>query len=111
MKWFKIDDKFLEENQTIQKVKVNGKIFCLIKTDKKLFACATKCPHAGADISQGWLENEMIVCPFHRYRYHLENGRGAAGQGDYLPVYDIEKRKDGFYIKLPYPWIKKLLNI
>lgn len=111
MKWFKIEDQFLETNQAIQKIKVNGKSICLIQTDDKLFACATKCPHAGADISQGWLENQMIVCPFHRHQYHLENGRGAVGQGDYLPVYPLEKRADGYYIKLPYSWISKLLNI
>lgn len=111
MKWYKIEDKYLNNEQSIQKIKVNGNSVCVVKTDDRIFACASKCPHAGADISQGWIdENHQIVCPFHRHKYHLENGRGAAGQGDYIQVYPIESRKDGIYIQLSENWLKELFK-
>lgn len=33
--------------------------------------CATgdRCPHLGASLSQGWVENDCIVCPFHGLRF------------------------------------------
>lgn len=27
------------------------------------------CPHMGADLSQGTLENDRVVCPFHHWQY------------------------------------------
>jgi len=111
MKWFKIDDQILDQNESVQKIKVNGKSICLVKTDNRFFATAIKCPHAGADISQGWVEeNCQFVCPYHRHKYSLETGRGATGQGDYIAIYPIEQRKDGWYVQLSESWMKKLFG-
>jgi nitrite reductase/ring-hydroxylating ferredoxin subunit len=111
MKWYKIEGENLDNEQSIQKIKVNGKSICLVKTEDNIFACASKCPHAGADISQGWVdENCQIVCPFHRHKYSLENGRGAPGQGDYIEIYPVERRMDGTYIKLSENWLKSLFK-
>ncbi len=108
MKWFKIEVPINELQ--IQKIKVNHKEICLVKKEDDIFACNVKCPHAGADLSQGWIQDGKIVCPFHRHEYNLSNGKGAAGQGDYLPVYQVERREDGLYIKLPENWLKKIFN-
>ena len=27
------------------------------------------CPHMGADLSQGTIENDRLVCPFHHWKY------------------------------------------
>ena len=111
MKWYKIEDENLEKEQSIQKIEVNGKSLCLVKTEDRIFVCAAKCPHAGADISQGWIdENYQIVCPFHRHKYNLENGRGAIGQGDYIEIYPVERRMDGTYIQLSENWFKSLFK-
>ncbi len=111
MKWYKIEDENLEKEQSIRKIKVNGKFICLVKTEDRIFACAAKCPHAGADISQGWIdENCQIVCPFHRYKYHLKNGRGATGQGDYIEIYPVELRVDGTYVQMSENWFKRLFR-
>ncbi len=33
------------------------------------------CPHQGADLSQGWVEDERyLVCPRHRWRFDLQQG-------------------------------------
>jgi 3-phenylpropionate/trans-cinnamate dioxygenase ferredoxin subunit len=110
MKWFKIEGA-IQVNANIQKIKVNNQTICLINSNGKYSACDAKCPHAGADLSNGWLEGNEIICPFHRYKYDLCNGRGATGQGDYLPVYKIEKRVDGLYVQLPEKWWKRLFTI
>jgi nitrite reductase/ring-hydroxylating ferredoxin subunit len=110
MKWFKIKET-IKVDASIQKIKVNNQTICLINTNGKYLACNAKCPHAGADLSNGWIENNQIVCPFHRHKYDLNNGRGADGQGDYLPIYKIEKGDDGLYIELPQKWWKRLFRI
>ena len=39
-----------------------------------------------------------IVCPLHRYRFKLDNGRNSSGEGYYLKTYPIETRSDGLYL-------------
>ncbi|MEO5911858.1 MAG: Rieske 2Fe-2S domain-containing protein [Pelobium sp.] len=109
MKWFKIE-ALISDKIGIQKLEINRQEICLIKTKDSFYACATKCPHAAADISQGWIEGDQITCPFHRHQYDLTNGRGAEGQGDYLPVYKLEKRPDGWYVNLPESWLRKIFK-
>lgn len=103
MKWVKIDSQLID-GMAIQKVKANKTEICLIDNNGQLSACRAKCPHAGADLSGGWLAGNQIVCPFHRHHFDLDNGRGAPGQGDYLAVYEVEKREDGVYVQLPEKW-------
>ena len=110
MKWFKIEGT-IKVDASIQKIKVNHQNICLIHNRGKYVACHAKCPHAGADLIYGWLENNQIVCALHRHKFDLNNGREATGQGDYLPVYNIENRYDGLYIELPEKWWKKLFKI
>ncbi|MEO1620832.1 MAG: aromatic ring-hydroxylating dioxygenase subunit alpha [Cyanobacteria bacterium J06632_3] len=38
-------------------------------------ALKNRCPHRGMRLSEGWVENEEIVCPYHAWRY------AADGQG------------------------------
>jgi len=40
------------------------------------------CPHQGADLSQGWIEDDRyLVCPRHRWRFDLQND-GACTDND-----------------------------
>ena len=39
------------------------------------------CPHAGGNLSEGWIQEGCIICPWHNWPFHLANGqlRGAPG--------------------------------
>lgn len=103
MKWIKVLDNFPMQ-KGILRIKIHNQSICLMQHQGKIYAVSSKCPHAGADISQGWCEEGFIICPVHRYKYNLENGRGASGQGDYLKIYPIEIRDDGIYIAVNKAW-------
>lgn len=105
MKWIKVLDDFPPQKE-ILRIKIQNKFICLIKHQEKIYAVSSKCPHASADISQGWCDKGFIVCPVHRYRYNLENGRGANDQGDYLKIYPIEIRDNGIFIGINKAWWK-----
>ena len=80
---------------------------------EEFFATQSRCPHAGADLSQGFCKDKKLICSFHRYEYDLTTGRGAPGQGDYINVYPLEQREDGLYIGFKERWsfIKKLFDL
>jgi 3-phenylpropionate/trans-cinnamate dioxygenase ferredoxin subunit len=52
----------------------------------------------------------VLICPFHRYEYDLNTGRGAKGQGDYIEIYATEVRNEGIYVAIPeaFGFLKRL---
>ncbi len=80
-------------------IKVDGKDICIAKVKQSLHACSAKCPHAGGIIANGFIDaSNNVVCPLHRYKFSLANGRNVSGEGYYLKTYPIDQREDGIYI-------------
>jgi 3-phenylpropionate/trans-cinnamate dioxygenase ferredoxin subunit len=100
--WFKVAENIGSlpwQNNDLCTAEVNGKIITIAKYHNTLFACAYKCPHAGGIMADGWVDaGGIIVCPLHRYKFKLENGRNTSGEGYYLKTYAIEQRDDGIYV-------------
>ncbi|MCX2477576.1 Rieske 2Fe-2S domain-containing protein [Pedobacter sp. MC2016-15] len=94
--WYKIEEE-IPEGDFIRQVVVAGKKLCLLRHDGIIHLVQNTCPHAGGILSGGWCKEGMLICPIHRYSYHLENGRGAAGQGDYINIYPVRVENDGVY--------------
>jgi nitrite reductase/ring-hydroxylating ferredoxin subunit len=103
-KWHKLADvgEFLVEEGVIIQWGVPGKDFCLTKKNGQYFAFQSKCPHAGASFDQGWLdENGCLVCPLHRFRFDLANGRNVSGEGFSLVRFPIDENEHGIWIGIP----------
>jgi len=99
--WHKIADSIAAINfaaNNLAEVEVAGKTICLALHNGMLHACTQKCPHAGGYLSEGHLDAlGNIVCPLHRYKFSLQNGRNVSGEGYYLKTFPIEIREDGVY--------------
>ena len=100
--WHKIADHVNEidfSQNNIAVAEVRGKKICIARYNDQIFAIAFKCPHAGGFLADGYLDAMgNIVCPVHRYKYNLENGRNVSGEGYYLNHWPVELREDGVYI-------------
>ena len=107
MAWYKVADSADLSLPFLRKVNAGGKTVCLVNANQKLFATSATCPHAGADLSTGWCEKGKLICPFHRYQYDLETGRGASGQNDFVKTYKVEIRADGIYVEVG-SWLERL---
>jgi 3-phenylpropionate/trans-cinnamate dioxygenase ferredoxin subunit len=84
---------------------VNHKKLCFTRLEGKLYAFYHKCPHAGGELSEGYLDARCnVVCPIHRYKYDVRNGRNTSGEGYYLTTYPVEERKDGIYVGFREKW-------
>lgn len=89
-------------DQQMAEATVNGKRICLARHQDSYRAFAATCPHAGGSFSNGWVDAlGQVVCPLHRYRFSLANGRNTSGEGYHLKTYPLELRPDGLYIGLP----------
>ncbi len=113
--WNKIADHineldFAENNIAV--AELSGKKICIGKFKESVFAFAYKCPHAGGIMADGWIDAlGNVVCPLHRYKYSLQNGRNVSGEGYYLKHWPVETREDGVYVGMEentglFNWLK-----
>src|SRR5688572_4644061 len=98
MPWVRIANNIQEiafgENN-IAEVNADGKTICVAKHGEDLFAFARKCPHASGLLANGFIDPlGNIVCPVHRYKFCLKNGRNVSGEGYYLKHWPVDVRED-----------------
>jgi nitrite reductase/ring-hydroxylating ferredoxin subunit len=101
IKWHKIAEdqaslRFAENNIVI--AECGGKTICIGHHKGQLFGFAYKCPHASGILANGFIDPiGNVVCPLHRYKYNIENGRNTSGEGYYMKTYPIEIRPEGVF--------------
>lgn len=100
--WHKVADQiheFIFSENNIAVAELNEKQICIGKFQENVFAFAYKCPHAGGVLANGHIDTlGNIVCPLHRYKYNIQNGRNVSGEGYYLKHWPVEIRLDGVYV-------------
>lgn len=112
--WHKIAETTAEldfNTDNLLQVEVSGKEICVAQTKDGLKGCASKCPHAGGPMEEGFIDAlGNIVCPLHRYKFSLQNGRNTSGEGYYLKTFPIETREDGIFVGIEensfFNWLK-----
>ena len=111
MKWHKIPSSAIRTKAPVQLLQLAGQKFCLIYYQGEWHATSYKCPHAGANLADGWCEEGKIICPYHRHSFNLIDGKGTKGQNNAIRIYRLELRQDDLYVELPESMINKLLNL
>ncbi len=74
-------------------VEINGNDVAIFLSNGKYFAIDDRCPHAGASLSCGHVEGEIVTCAWHHWRFRLTDGAWADNPkirtGSY-PVHVVE---------------------
>ena len=112
--WHKIAQSPSEINwaaNELTEMEVAGKKLCLSLHNNTIRACAHKCPHAGGTMASGHIDAlGNIICPLHRYKFNIENGRNTSGEGYFLKTFPIEIREEGVFAGFPennlFGWLK-----
>jgi 3-phenylpropionate/trans-cinnamate dioxygenase ferredoxin subunit len=103
-KWHKVADTVSElvfAANNIAVVEVKGKKICVTSYREQWYGFAYKCPHASGIMADGYLDAiGNVVCPVHRYKFSLLNGRNISGEGYYLKTFPVQVSGEGIFIGL-----------
>ena len=86
-------------------VALGRKIIALFRANGTLYAIDDVCPHMGASLGSGYVEGEVVTCPWHAWRFRLTDGAWA----DYpkgkvkIGCYPVRIEGDDVQIQLPEP--------
>lgn len=100
--WHKIANgpsELIFPSNNLLQILVSGKQICIANVKGILYACTSRCPHAGGNIAEGFIDTlNNVGCPLHRFKFNLQNGRNVTGEGYHLKTYPLRQTNDGIYI-------------
>jgi nitrite reductase/ring-hydroxylating ferredoxin subunit/uncharacterized membrane protein len=90
----------LEENKPVHAEAGNEEVV-LVKRGGSVYALAESCAHLGGPLSEGTIEGDAIVCPWHGSQFALEDGSVVAGPSAYnQPCYAARIRNSMVEVRL-----------
>ena len=75
-------------------VEVDKKLIAVFRHQNQWFAIDDVCPHMGASLSGGYLENNIVTCPWHAWRFRITDGTWADNPRIKIGSYPV-KVEDG----------------
>lgn len=82
-------------------VERQGRTLALFRVGDRVHACGSVCPHEGGPLAEGWIEGEVVVCPWHAYEYELATGRCRVDPDLAIPVYPVRVVEGVVEVDLP----------
>ena len=79
---------------------VLGLALAIVRAGEEIVALSGRCPHAGGSIGQGWVEEGEIVCPLHRWRFRLSDGRCSTVRGENVHRFPAEVREGMVWVRV-----------
>lgn len=82
-------------------VTVAGKEVAVFHTGGQFFAIDDCCPHAGASLSGGRVENGIVTCPWHYWRFRLNDGAWADNPRVKTGCYTVSVENGEVFVEVP----------
>ncbi len=79
---------------------VSGTSLVLVRVGSVVRALENRCPHAGAPLSEGFVEGERLTCSWHGWTFDLGTGQSPDDPDAKVPVFDIRIVGDEVHVRV-----------
>ena len=79
-------------------VQVGNKIIALFRVNGEYHAIDDTCPHMGASLAGGHVENKVVTCPWHAWRFCVSDGTWADNRRLKIGSYPVKVEGDDVLI-------------
>ena len=71
-------------------VNANGTEVALFNVDGEFFAINNTCLHRGGPLGEGFLEGDVVTCPWHGWRYNVKTGMNVTIPTAKVETYQVK---------------------
>jgi 3-phenylpropionate/trans-cinnamate dioxygenase ferredoxin component len=82
-------------------VEAEGKPLALFNVDGAFYALDNACTHRGGPLGEGDLEGNMVVCPWHAWRWDVTTGSNANNPAVKMPCFPVSVHDGRVFVELP----------
>jgi nitrite reductase/ring-hydroxylating ferredoxin subunit len=82
-------------------VQVAGRELALVNLDGAFFAIDNECPHKGAPLGAGLVENGCLYCPLHGWAFEVETGACRSNPEKPVATYPVKMEAGEVWVAFP----------
>jgi nitrite reductase (NADH) small subunit len=86
----------------VMEADADGVGICLANVNGELSALDNWCPHRRGPLGQGWLEGELVVCPWHSWTFHLKTGVAEYPVSERVAVFPVRVEGDDVLVDIEW---------
>ncbi|MBY0587479.1 Rieske (2Fe-2S) protein [bacterium] len=85
-------------------VEVEGRVIALFQVDGKVCGIDEHCPHAGGPLGAGHLTGDVVMCPWHGWRFRVTDGIwvDAPKAGTKVACYNVTVDGDDIWVEVTW---------
>lgn len=80
---------------------VNGVMVAVFNTDGEYSAINDTCPHMGASLASGHVENAAVMCPWHAWSFCVKEGTWLDNPKIKVDCYQVRVEDDEIQVSVP----------
>ena len=80
---------------------VGDKLVAVFRDQGKFYALDDVCPHMGAALSGGFVNDGVVTCPWHAWRFRLSDGTWADNPRIKIGSYQVRVEGDEVQVAVP----------
>ena len=70
-------------------VEMNGQEIALFRLGDEFYAIDNQCPHRHGPLGEGYVENDVVTCPWHGWQFNIKTGENASGIPGGVKTYKV----------------------
>ena len=80
---------------------VQGRMIAVFNTGDGYGAIDDTCPHMGASLAAGHVEDRVVTCPWHAWRFHVCDGTWCDNPRIRIDHFEVRVVGDEIQVKIP----------
>jgi nitrite reductase (NADH) small subunit/3-phenylpropionate/trans-cinnamate dioxygenase ferredoxin subunit len=81
-------------------IEVNGRLVAIFRKGDQFFAIDDFCPHMGASLAGGYVEGEMVTCPWHAWRFCIRDGTWEDNPRVKVDAFEVRVEEGNVMVKV-----------
>ena len=81
---------------------VNGRVVAVFNDQGEYHAIDDFCPHMGASLAGGQLQDGIVACPWHAWRFKICDGTWCDNPQFKIDSFDVRVVGDEIQVKMPH---------
>lgn len=84
---------------TCKSIDIETYSLALYNVDGTFYVTDNLCPHMGAPLGDGGLYDDIVVCPWHEWKFDVKDGTCLAAPGELdVETYSVEIKEGSVYV-------------
>ena len=78
---------------------INERMVAVFNENGKYFAIDDLCPHMGASLAEGYLEDGVVSCPWHAWRFCIKDGKWVDNPRTGVDCFEVKIEGDSVLVR------------